>query len=191
MIEHGALSHAAIRDFNEAIVVAGGRNFNDYAQFVSCLEAYLCIELPTARPIFITGKAHSGPDSMIIRWCRENGRAWTEFPADWDDLTVPGAVIRINRRGNRYNAAAGHFRNRLMAQHATHVVCFWDGRSPGTRNMIDEARRCQIEPKIFLIDPDRKESNDQTAWKESRNRGVRPEVYSEAHSGVFHERPVV
>ncbi|WP_062634323.1 SLOG family protein [Caballeronia arationis] len=173
MIEHCALSHAAIGDFGEAIVVAGGRNFNDYAQFVDCLEAYLCMELPTARPIFISGKASRGPDSMIIRWCRENGRAWTEFPADWDDLTVPGAVIRINRRGKRYNAAAGHFRNRLMAQHATHVVCFWDGRSPGTRNMIDEARRCQIEPKIFLIDPDRKESNDQSFREESRDRGVR------------------
>jgi hypothetical protein len=191
MIEHVALSHAAIRDFDEAIVVAGGRNFNDYPQFVNHLEAYLCMELPTARPIFISGKASRGPDSMIIRWCRENGRAWTEFPADWDDLTVPGAVIRVNRSGKRYNAAAGHFRNRLMAQHATRVVTFWDGRSPGTRNMIEEARRCQIEPKIFLIDPDRKESNDQTAWKESRNRSVHPEVYSEAHSGVFYERPVV
>jgi hypothetical protein len=161
MIAHAPLSHAVIDDYDEAIVVAGGRNFNDYNKFVECLEPYLLQEFPTSSVIFISGKAKDGPDSMIIRWCRENGRAWTEFPADWDDLTVPGAVVRINRFGKPYNAAAGHHRNRVMAEHATRVVCFWDGHSRGTKNMIDEANRCQIEPKIFLVDPDRKVSNEQ------------------------------
>jgi hypothetical protein len=152
VIEHQALSHDALDNYDEAIVVAGSRAYNDFAQFKLILEDYLCLEFPKSSIIFISGKARSGPDDMIIRWCRENGYAWTEYPADWDDISAPGSFVKRNRRGNLYNAAAGHQRNRTMAEAATQVLVFWDGKSPGTRNMIEEAERCQITPKVFIVD---------------------------------------
>lgn len=39
-----------------------------------------------------------------------------------------------------HGRAAGPIRNRLMAQHAEALIAIWDGKSPGTRNMIGEAR---------------------------------------------------
>jgi hypothetical protein len=154
MIPHQALSHDAIGDYDVAIVVAGSRDYNDYRKFSEIIEGYLCVEVPKETVIFISGKAKTGPDDMIIRWCKEHGYAWTEFPADWDDISAPGAFVKRNRLGKLYNARAGHDRNRLMAEHASRVICFWDGFSPGTKNMIDEAERVEITPKVFFIDGD-------------------------------------
>jgi hypothetical protein len=154
LIGHQALSHAAIEDFDEAIVVAGSRDYNDYDQFKDLLEEYLIREFPRNTIIFITGKARKGPDDMIIRWCRENGRAWTEFAADWDDISVPGAFVKRNRMGVMYNARAGHMRNAKMAEAGTRVLAFWDCSSPGTKNMIDEAEKHGIVPKVILVNRD-------------------------------------
>ncbi len=154
LIGHQALSHAAIADFDEAIVVAGSRDYNDYEQFRDILEEYLIMEFPKDSIIFISGKARSGPDDMIIRWCRENGRAWTEFPADWDDISVPGAFVKRNRMGAMYNARAGHMRNAQMAEACSRALIFWDCSSPGTKNMIDEAEKHGIVPKVILVNRD-------------------------------------
>lgn len=151
MIGHQALSHDAIENFDIALVVAGSREYNDYEQFKDQLEQYLIEHFPRETVIFISGKAKKGPDDMIIRWCRENGRAWTEFPADWDDISAPGAFVKSNRLGKRYNARAGHLRNAKMAEAGTHALCFWDCSSPGTKNMIDEAEKHGIVPKVILV----------------------------------------
>jgi hypothetical protein len=160
VIEHQALSHEAVDDYDEAIVVAGSRKYNDYEKFKELLEEWIILEFPKASIIFISGKAVTGPDDMIIRWCRENGRAWTEYPADWDDLGAPGAYIKRNARGKLYNAAAGHQRNAQMADVMTHALIFWDGHSPGTKNMINEAVKREIPHKVLMIDGDR----DKRKW---------------------------
>ncbi|MBB5409279.1 hypothetical protein HDG34_003220 [Paraburkholderia sp. HC6.4b] len=165
MIGHTALSHTAIRSFDEAVVVAGSRTFNDDRVFAELLESWLDRNVrPGASVIFISGKAPSGPDEMIIRWCRARGQAWTEYPADWENLGAPNSYIKKSAvTGRPYNARAGHQRNREMARVATRVVCFWDGVSPGTRNMIEEAEDHQIKPSIFLI------NRDPEQWNEHRN----------------------
>jgi hypothetical protein len=154
LIGHQALSHDAIGDFDIALVVAGSRDYNDYDQFRDQLEQYIIEYFPKESIIFISGKAKKGPDDMIIRWCRENGRAWTEFKADWDDISAPGAFVKTNRLGVKYNARAGHMRNAKMAEAGSHVLCFWDCSSPGTKNMIDEAEKQGIVPKVILVNRD-------------------------------------
>ena len=48
----------------------------------------------------------------------------TKFPADW----------------NRFGRTAGPKRNKQMANYANTLVAFWDGKSRGTKNMIDLAK---------------------------------------------------
>ncbi|WP_233874260.1 SLOG family protein [Paraburkholderia adhaesiva] len=190
MIGHYALSHAAITGFDEAVVVSGSRSFNNYALFVELLESWIAHTVPDVPVIFMTGRAASGPDEMIIRWCRQNGRAWTEYPADWEDLGAPDSYIKRNAvTGRLYNARAGHQRNREMARVATRVVCFWDGVSPGTRNMIAEAEDRNIAPTVFFVDRDPESchgqygqhgehtghrQNGQTHRKEKADRKIHP-----------------
>jgi len=60
------------------------------------------------------------------------------FPADWDDITVPGAIIRHREDGSWYNANAGPDRNRKMAEYTDYVFLLPGGK--GTASMRREAR---------------------------------------------------
>lgn len=149
-------SHSAIADYDIIVTVAGSRSYNDYSQFVRFLEDLLLRDefLDHGPILFVSGKAHAGPDAMIIRWCDENGYDWVEFAADWDNINVPGALIRTNKFGKQYNAKAGHQRNRSMAEHSTHLILFWDGVSPGTRNMREEGNKLGLHVYTLLVHMD-------------------------------------
>ena len=54
------------------------------------------------------------------------------FPADWD----------------KYGKAAGFIRNEQMAQNADALVVFWDGKSRGTKNMIELAAKYKLKVRI-------------------------------------------
>ena len=47
------------------------------------------------------------------------------FPADWE----------------KYGRSAGPRRNKEMAEYADALIAIWDGKSRGTKNMIDEAKK--------------------------------------------------
>ena len=61
-----------------------------------------------------------GPDSFGKQWGEANGIPVKEFPADW----------------NKLGKKAGFARNFEMARYADELVAFWDGKSRGTKHMI-------------------------------------------------------
>lgn len=63
----------------------------------------------------------SGADSLGERFAREYNLECRYFPAQRE----------------KYGKAAGPMRNRQMAEVADGAVVFWDGRSRGTRSMIE------------------------------------------------------
>jgi hypothetical protein len=73
-----------------------------------------------------------GADSLGKKYAIEKGMSVASFPADWDG----------------HGRAAGPIRNGQMADYATHCVCFWDGRSKGTKNMINQAKQRNLHLKI-------------------------------------------
>lgn len=85
-----------------------------------------------------------GIDMAGKRWADARGIAVLPFPAAWDDLDAPGAVIRYrqapagDRRGAPYNARAGNDRNVRMVACAAGgaLVAVWNGRSAGTYDVI-------------------------------------------------------
>lgn len=64
-------------------------------------------------------------DRMAVEWGRYSGHPVTVFYPGW------------GKHGN----AAGPMRNRSMARYADALIYFWDGKSKGTKNMIEEARQ--------------------------------------------------
>lgn len=89
----------------------------------------------------ITGVVHgdcwTGVDRLADQWARDHLITPKPVPADWNDLSHPDAVIRINKRGQKYDAKAGHRRNKKMAEmkEIEAAIGLWDGRSPGTLDM--------------------------------------------------------
>ena len=107
------------------VIIAGSRGFEDYDILKKTMDSLLRIRVEQGEEIVIVcGEAH-GADALGKCYASERGFAVLSFPADW----------------RRFGRRAGVIRNRQMAEAADACVCFWDGESRGTANMIEEARR--------------------------------------------------
>lgn len=113
------------------VIIAGGRNFKDYNLLKTKCDAFLEEKRKTHEVVVISGTA-SGADAMGERYAQERGLAVRRFPADW----------------NQYGKAAGYIRNCQMADNADALIAFWDGRSRGTGNMIEIARKRNMPIRV-------------------------------------------
>lgn len=118
------------------VIVAGGRDFADYPRLRAVLFEYAEALGPDIGMSIVSGMAR-GTDKLAWTFAQTENVLCHEFPADWDNLDVPGAVIKYRPSGAPYNVIAGHMRNRAMAEFADGLVAFWNGHSHGTKHMID------------------------------------------------------
>ncbi len=95
------------------LIIAGSRNLRVTMQDVEQAVQELC-----AIDIVICGEAR-GPDIMGKLWAQKNKIIIWSLPAAW----------------KVYDKAAGRDRNIAMAKIADGALLFWDGNSPGTKNM--------------------------------------------------------
>ena len=109
------------------IIVAGSRNCNDYNLISNVLSRYVryCTE-NGINPEFVSGGCR-GVDTLAERFCKLNGYPIKVFNADWAT----------------YGKRAGYLRNKQMAEYAAEtggsLLAFWDGKSRGTKMMIELA----------------------------------------------------
>lgn len=111
------------------VIVAGGRDYDDYETLKSKLDKLLQNKKDVQ---IVTGKAR-GADSLGEKYALEKSYSIAEFPVDWDS----------------YGKSAGYRRNAEMADYADACVCFWDGASKGTKHMIDLAEKKGIKLRII------------------------------------------
>lgn len=119
------------------IIIAGGRGYNDYDR-VKKEFAYLVRQLDVNEIEIVSGSCDVpgvvtftrfdgtdvyGADGLGERLAKEYAYPVKLFPADWKAHGKP----------------AGPIRNNEMAKYATHCLVFWDGRSKGSKDMIDKA----------------------------------------------------
>jgi YspA, cpYpsA-related SLOG family len=115
------------------LIIAGTRTFSDF----NLLEKYLNkIEWPITE--IVSGCA-DGADTLAITYAEKYNIPIKRFPADW----------------KKYGKAAGPIRNKQMAEYGDALICFWDGVSNGTQNMIDQASRQKLKTFIVRYDNER------------------------------------
>ena len=66
-----------------------------------------------------------GADTLGKKYANDHNIPVKKFPAEW----------------NKYGRSAGYIRNTEMADYADILVAFWDGKSLGTKHMIDTATK--------------------------------------------------
>ncbi len=120
------------------VIVAGSRQILDY-QLVSAVISNTLSKYNIQITELVSGCA-GGVDSLGEQWALENSVPVNPFPAEWDNLTVPNALIRTNKYEKEYNARAGFQRNEAMADYGDILIAIWDGKSPGTKYMINTAK---------------------------------------------------
>lgn len=101
------------------LIVAGGRNFSDTELFLKTMQR-VEQDLSEYSVSLVSGMA-KGADMMAWQFARHEGITCHHFPADW----------------NKYGKSAGFRRNQEMADFSDGLVAFWDGKSHGTKHMID------------------------------------------------------
>lgn len=117
------------------LIVAGSRNFNNYELLKQKCDSLLSQKRLTHSIVIVSGTAR-GADRLGERYATERGYRVESFPADWD----------------RDGVAAGPIRNTQMAAHADALVAFWDGKSRGTKDMIEKAKERNLLLRICLLE---------------------------------------
>ena len=117
------------------VIVAGSRGITDRAKVFEKVES-LTRRLWLSSGFEIVSGLAAGPDTMAIEWAQ-----WAGFS---------GSVVRFPAEWDRYGRAAGMVRNQQMAWYGTHLIAFWDGRSPGTKNMIETAKKDGLAVRVVM-----------------------------------------
>jgi len=110
------------------VIIAGGRNFNDYEKLCQFCDKVLSKQTKVE---IVSGTAN-GADKQGEKYARDKGYPIKQFPADW----------------NKYGKSAGYKRNAQMSDYADALIAFWDGNSKGTKHMIELAKRANLKVRV-------------------------------------------
>ena len=111
------------------VIVAGTRTFENY----NLLERKLNKILQNYGTVEIVSGGAKGADSLGEKYADLRGHKLAKFLPNW----------------GLWGKQAGIRRNVYMAQYATHLVAFWDGRSRGTAHMIEAAKAKGLPVRII------------------------------------------
>lgn len=84
----------------------------------------------------VSGTA-KGIDKEGEGWASYHDIPIRRFPADW----------------RKYGRGAGFVRNEQMADYADALIAIWDGKSSGTKHMINTARKMELEVFVLKVVP--------------------------------------
>lgn len=112
------------------VIIAGCRDFADYELLKEKCDFYL--QNKEKEDIVIVSGHASGADALGERYAQERGFQLETYPAD----------------RKAHGRAAGPIRNENMARVAHALIAFWDGKSRGTKNMIDTARKHNLQVAV-------------------------------------------
>ncbi len=77
----------------------------------------------------------AGVDTLAERWARLNSIPIASFPANWKG----------------HGKAAGPIRNQVMAEYADALIAVWNGKSRGTKDMIERATKLGLKVYVHMV----------------------------------------
>lgn len=114
------------------LIIAGGRDFNDYDYLRSCCLPIVDKLVLQYDVIIMSGHA-KGADLLGERFATERNLKLEIYPADW----------------KAHWRSAGFRRNEQMGNIADGLIAFWDGNSHGTKHMIEYAKSKGLDVHVF------------------------------------------
>lgn len=124
------------------LLVAGSRDFNNKSLMHEVLDFELMLH--DIEEVEVISGGARGADTLAGEFCIEydlREDQFKEFKADWDT----------------HGKSAGHIRNWEMGEYLdgykgeSMAVLFWDGKSKGTKSMLDILVKLKINTKIIFI----------------------------------------
>ena len=119
------------RKENFKVIIAGSRGFSNYKLLKETCNNVLREKKKTHNIVIISGGA-KGADKAGEQYAQDCDYDLEIYPADW----------------KKFGKSAGFRRNEQMAEVADGLIAFWDGKSNGTKHMIDIANEKGIKIKV-------------------------------------------
>lgn len=117
-------------------IIAGTRTFTHYPTAEKIIQQVIK-QFDLKITEVVCGESR-GVDKLGKVWAIKNKIPVKSFPADWD---------KFGRQ------EAGKIRNLEMANYGQALIAIWDGRSPGTFNMLKLAARGGLSTFLVLFRP--------------------------------------
>ena len=121
-------------------IIAGSRIITDYNTVEKAIEE------SGIKITEIVGGGAKGVDTLGEKYAIENNIPFTLFKAEWNKID-DNSVVKKNKYGF-YNAKAGIERNEKMGDYADALIAIWDGKSKGTKHMIDYMKK--LGKKVYI-----------------------------------------
>lgn len=118
------------------VIIAGSREFTDYNLLKTKID-YMRNNGQFKIDEIVSGTAR-GADRLGEQYAADNNISVKQFPADWDT----------------HGKAAGHIRNKQMAEYADALIAVWDGKSKGTKNMIETMNKLKKPTYVIWVGGD-------------------------------------
>lgn len=112
------------------ILIAGSRDFKN----LNWVKDYLYFLVEGYNDLSIISGGAPGVDSIAEQYAHENDIPYKIYLADWE----------------KHGKKAGPIRNEEMVKVADKVVCFWDGKSKGTKTTIDYALKYKKDLEVIF-----------------------------------------
>lgn len=123
-------------------IIAGSRDFDDFPKLMnSCIDILFKItdQHSDLDKIRIVSGAARGADRLGEQYAKVAGYEVSRFPADWDGLGKRAGYVR-NAEMAKYAMAGGNYGV---------LIAFWDGKSKGTKHMINLAEKYGLE--VYIV----------------------------------------
>ena len=113
------------------LAIIGSRDFNDYELLEN--EVNKLRKRHKNINIIVSGGAR-GADTLAEQYADNHNLKKQIYHAEW----------------NIYGKRAGYIRNQVIWDNCDIIICFWDGKSPGTKHSVDKFYQKDIIP-FYLI----------------------------------------
>jgi hypothetical protein len=111
-------------------IIAGSRNITDLAL------VYRAVDLSNYEISEVVSGLARGVDTLALEFASAEDIPVKGFPALWD----------------KFGRSAGPLRNREMGDYADCLIAIWDGKSSGTRHMINYMKSLGKPTFVFIPD---------------------------------------
>jgi len=118
------------------LIIAGSRTIKQYHLIESFINQ--TIQENNLEITEVVSGTCKGPDLLGENWAVKNGVPVKRFPPNW----------------RLYGLSAGIIRNHQMGDYADILIAFWDGKSHGTKDMIDYATKKNLQVFVKEIKHD-------------------------------------
>lgn len=117
------------------LVMAGSRSVTSEQFNLALCELVTANEFQWPDEV-VCGMCPKGADKWAVQWANAWKIPVKPYYADWD----------------AHGKSAGPKRNREMAVYGDALIVFWDGKSRGSKNMIEEMERLGKQVKVKRTD---------------------------------------